>query len=72
MSKRDTYPTRFEIDDIRKHYYEMRNKMVRAWNLIENLQKANNLDIPDDVYQELKDIQSFDASDRIFMHAVFQ
>ena len=50
----------------------MRNHMVRAWNVICELRSIHGLDIPDDAWNELEHILSFDASDRIFMGSVFR
>jgi len=69
--KRETYPEKFETRGIRKQYFGVRNQMVRAWNLIWRLRSVHGIDIPDETWRELESNLSFDASDRIFMSAVF-
>jgi len=69
--KRDTYPSQFGIRDIRNRYFETRNQMIRAWNLIYRLRAINNLEIPLETWNELENILSFDTFDRIFMSCVF-
>ncbi len=72
MIEKGKYPVQFEIQDIRHRYFEVRNHMVRAWNVICELCSVHGLDIPDDAWNELEHILSFDASDRIFMGSVFR
>ncbi len=71
MVEKDKYPTQFTIQDIRHRYFGMRNQMIRAWNVICCLRSVHGLDIPDDIWNELEYLLSFDASDRIFMKSVF-
>jgi hypothetical protein len=71
MIERDTYPERFGIQDIRQRYFEMRNRMVRAWHVLCKIRHVCDPDLPAETWIELEQLLAFDANDRIFMGAVF-